>query len=159
MSKILIALALLFTVNAAYAADSSWFETMMKGLKTKVQKKLESKQRVSAVAAVRGARQGEDPKALYWKGGVSEAAQKKLDADKEQLTAAVQLALDGKDAEAKEALEKFLKDSPDSFYGPDAKEALEKLQPPAEEKAEKAPAAESAPAAEKDAKPAEKTGE
>ncbi|OGS13595.1 MAG: hypothetical protein A2234_04635 [Elusimicrobia bacterium RIFOXYA2_FULL_58_8] len=129
MRKILLTLALLFSVNAAYAADAgnSWYENLMKGLKTKVQKKLESKNRVSAVAAVRGAKQGSDARALYWKGGVSDAAQKKLEAERKQLTDAVQLVLDGDNKGAKAAFEKFIKDNPESVFLPEAKEAIEKL--------------------------------
>ena len=129
MKKILLTLALLFSVNAVYAADAGggWYDTLMKGLKSKIQKKMESKTRVSAVAAVRGAKQGGDPRALYWKGGVSDAAQKKLDAERKQLADAVQLVLDGKGADAKAALEKFTRENPESFYLPEAKEALSKL--------------------------------
>jgi len=129
MKKVLLTLALLFSVNAVYAAAAggSWYENLMKGLKTKVQKKLESKNRLSAVAAVRGAKQSNDAKALYWKGGVSDAAQKKQDAERKQLTDAVQLVLDGDNKTAKAAFEKFIKDNPESVYLPEAKEALEKL--------------------------------
>lgn len=129
MRKILLTLALLFSVSVVYSADSgnSWYENLMKGLKTKVQKKMESKNRVSAVAAVRGAKQGSDARALYWKGGVSDAAQKKLEAEKKQLTDAVQLVLDGDTKGAKAAFEKFIKDNPESVFLPEAKEALEKL--------------------------------
>lgn len=138
MKKILLTLTLLFSVNAVYAADQSggWYENLLKGLKTKVQKKLESKTRVSAVAAVRGARQGSDAHALYWKGGVSDAAQKKLDAERRQLADAVQLAVDGDSKGARAALEKFMRDNPESVYLPEAKEAVEKLpsdKPAAEE--------------------------
>ncbi|HNW44040.1 MAG TPA: hypothetical protein PKI19_06010 [Elusimicrobiales bacterium] len=127
MKKILLALTLIFSVNAVYAAEAGWYETLLRGLKTKVQKKLESKNRVTAVAAVRGAKQGGDPRALYWKGGVSDAAQKKLDAERKALADAVQFAVDGDNKAAKEALEKFIRDNADSFYLPDAKEALGKL--------------------------------
>ncbi|MCX5791291.1 MAG: hypothetical protein NTY45_03600 [Elusimicrobia bacterium] len=138
MKKILLTLALLFSVNAVYAADQSggWYETLLKGLRTKVQKKLEARNRVSAVAAVRGAKQGADAHALYWKGGVSEAAQKKLEAERKQLADAVQLAVDGDNKGAKAALEKFVSGNPESVYLQDAKEALEKLpseKPAAEE--------------------------
>ena len=143
MKKILLALALLLSVNAVYAADSGagWYENLMKGLKTRIQKKLESKNRVTAVAAVRGAKQGGDARALYWKGGVSDAAQKKLEAERKQLTDAVQLVLDGNRDGAKTALEKFTRDNPESFYLPDAKEALEKLQPEAPAPESEKPAA------------------
>jgi len=122
---------LLLTVNSAYAAEGkggkSYFENLLKGLKTKIQQKLESKNRVSAVAAVRGAKQGGDANALYWKGGVSDQAQKKLGEDKRKLADAVQLVVDGNTADGKAALEKFLRENSDSVYAQDAKEALANL--------------------------------
>lgn len=140
MKKILLTLALVFSVNAVYAAGGdwkSWYSNTLKGLRAKVERKLESRNRVSAVAAVRGSKQGSDAKALYWKGGVSEAARKKLDEERKQLTDALQLVLDGDLPQGKAAIEKFIKDNPDSVYLAEAKEALEKL-----------PAAEAKPAAE-----------
>ena len=168
MKKLLLTLALVFSVNAVYAADKGdwkdWYANMLRGLKAKVEKRLESKNRVSAVAAVRGAKQGGDARALYWKGGVSDAARKKLDAERKQLTDALQLVMDGSLPEGKTAIGKFIKDNPDSVYLPEAREALERL--PAEEAkpaaeaakpAEAQPKAEAAPAAEKQPeKPAEK---
>ena len=75
MKKALMALALTFAVGVVHAEGNKdwkgWYGSMLKGLKTKISKKLESKHRVSAVAAVRGAKQN-GPNALYWKGGVSE---------------------------------------------------------------------------------------
>lgn len=168
MKKILIAMALVFSFNAVYAAEKAaapekrdwktWYSNMLKGLKSKVDKKLESKTRVSAVAAVRGAKQGGDPKALYWKGGVSDAARKKLEAEKKQLTDAVQLVVDGDIAGGRAAMTKFIKENPESVYIQEAKEGLENL--PAEEAkpAEEAPKAEAAPEKSDEAKPAEKTG-
>lgn len=168
MKKILIAMALVFSFNAVYAAEKAaapekrdwktWYSNMLKGLKSKVDKKLESKTRVSAVAAVRGAKQGGDPKALYWKGGVSDAARKKLEAEKKQLTDAVQLVVDGDIAGGRAAMAKFIKENPESVYIQEAKEGLENL--PAEEAkpAEEAPKAEAAPEKSDEAKPAEKAG-
>ncbi|MHB0996139.1 MAG: hypothetical protein ACYC2I_07205 [Elusimicrobiales bacterium] len=171
MKKILIALALVFSFNAVYAAEKAaapakkdwktWYSNMLKGLKSKVDKKLESKTRVSAVAAVRGARQGGDAKALYWKGGVSDAARKKLEAEKKQLADAVQLVVDGDLAGGRAAMEKFIRENPESVYIQEAKEGLENL-PAAEEvkPAAEAPKAEAAPekGEEPAEKPAEKTG-
>jgi len=134
MKKTLFALVLLFSVNALSAGESKdwkgWYDGLLKGLKTKVQSRLESKNRVSAVAAVRGAKQSSDPMALYWKGGVSDSAQKKLDAEKAQFAAAVELVIGGNIEEGRKALEKVLKDNPDSVFEPDVKEALSKLPPP-----------------------------
>jgi len=146
MKKILMGLALIFAFNTAYAAEGgdwrAYYQNLLKGLKSKVQKKFESKTRVSAVAAVRGAKQGSDAEALYWKGGVSEKAREKLAVEKKALTDAVQLVVEGSVPEGRTALEKFIKDNPESFYVPDAKEALANL--PKDE--EKRAAAEAGPA-------------
>lgn len=148
MKKILMSLALLFAFSAVQAAEGgdwrNYYQNLLKGLKSKVQKKFESKNRVSAVAAVRGAKQGSDAEALYWKGGVSEKAREKLAGEKKALTEAVQLVVEGSVPEGRAALEKFIKDNPESLYLPDAKEALAKL-----------PAEEVKPAAAEESEPAE----
>ena len=160
MKKALMALALLFAVGVVHAEGGKdwkgWYGNMLKGLKSKVQKKLESKHRVSAVAAVRGAKQGDDPNALYWKGGVSDKAQKKLAEEKKQLTEAVELVVNGDVEGGREALNKFLKANPESFFAQDAKEALANL--PAQEAAP-APAAEEKEEGKPEEKPSEKSGE
>lgn len=152
MKTILLALVLIFSVNSVQAAGSGlgWYATFLKGLRSKVHKNVQSRNRATAVAAVRGAKQGGDPRALYWKGGVSDAAAKKLDSERKQLADAVQLVVDGDNAAGRTALEKFIKDNPDSIFLSDAKEALEKLPaaqtaPPAETVK---PAGEAVPAAE-----------
>ena len=141
MKKILLALILVFAVNSVRSEETKdwkgWYDTLLKGLKTKIQSRLESKTRMRNVAAVRGSRQGSDPMALYWKGGVSDNAQKKLDAEKKQFADAVQLVADGNVEEGRLALAGFLKDSPDSVFVQDVKEALSKL--PAPEKTEAKP--------------------
>jgi len=160
MKKALMALALLFAVGVVHAEGGKdwkgWYGNMLKGLKSKVQKKLESKHRVSAVAAVRGAKQGDDPNALYWKGGVSDKAQKKLAEEKKQLTEAVELVVNGDVEGGREALNKFLKANPESFFAQDAKEALANL--PAQEAAP-APAAEEKEEGKPEEKTSEKSGE
>jgi hypothetical protein len=176
MKKLLISIALLFAFNTVHAAGGKdwkvYYDNLLKGLKSKVQKKFESKTRVSAVAAVRGAKQGSDAEALYWKGGVSEEARKKLTEEKKALTEAVQLVVDGGLNEGRAALEKFIKDHPESFYVSDAKDALANLPAeavqPAAGKTEEKPQTEAAGPAEKktgteeakpsDAKPAETSG-
>ncbi len=131
MKKLLIGITLLLVFNSVHAAGGKdwkgYYDNLLKGLKSKVQKKFESKTRVSAVAAVRGAKQGSDAEALYWKGGVSEEARKKLTEEKKALTEAVQLVVDGGLSEGKAALEKFIKDYPESFYISDARDALANL--------------------------------
>lgn len=158
MKRIIMGLIVLMMANPVYAASKpGFFESLLKGLKSKVGSKLESKNRVSAVAAVRGKKQGVDANALYWKGGVSEKAEKKLTAEKQQLTEAVQLVVDGDTAGGKAALEKFLKDNPDSVYTQDAKDALANMPEGASEPAVKAAGDEEKPAAapKKPAKPAD----
>jgi len=162
MKKILMALALIFAVGLVHAEENKnwkgWYSDMLKGLKTKVAKKLQSKSRVTAVAAVRGAKQGEDANALYWKGGVSEKAQKKLADEKAEITAAVELVVNGDVEGGRAALDKFVKGNPESFFLQDAKDALANLPAPEvkpEVKAE-APAAEAAEEAAPEEKPAEK---
>lgn len=129
MKKIIICVSLLALTGSAFAAGKpGFFDNLLKGLKSKIGSKLESKNRVASVAAVRGKNQGADAAyALYWKGGVSEKAQKKLAAEKQQFTDAVQLVVDEDVAGGKAALEKFIKNNPDSVYLPEAKEALENL--------------------------------
>lgn len=139
MKKVLIALALVFAAGLAHAEANKdwrgWYNDMLKGLKTKVQSRLQSKVRVSAVAAVRGAKQGGDANALYWKGGVSDKARKRLAEEKQLLTGAVELVVGGDIEGGRAALNKFIKSNPESFFLQDAKDALEKL-----------PAAEAGPA-------------
>lgn len=159
MKKILIALTLIFAAGTLHAEEGKnwkgWYNDMLKGLKTKISKKLESKTRISAVAAVRGAKQGEDANALYWKGGVSEKAQKKLADEQKQLTAAVELVVGGDVEGGRAALKKFLKDNPESFFLQDAKDALANL--PAEE-AKPAETKDEAAPAKDEAKPEPKSG-
>lgn len=153
MKKVLMALALIFAAGTLRAEESknwkSWYGDMLKGLKTKVSKRLESKNRVAAVAAVRGAKKGEDANALYWKGGVSEKAQKKLAEEQKQLTDAVELVVGGDVEGGRTALAKFLKDNPESFFAQDAKDALGRLPAP-----EAKPVAEEAKPAAGEPKPA-----
>ena len=163
MKKIIAALALMFAVGTVQAADSggwkTWYNDMLKGLKTKVQSRLQSKTRVSAVAAVRGADKNKDAFAPYWKDTVSEGAQKKLADEKAALTAAVEQVVNGDVEGGRAALNKFLKDSPDSVYAQDAKDALANL--PAEEAAKPADAenaAAEAQAAQPEQKEADKAG-
>jgi hypothetical protein len=157
MKKTIIVMALLFSVSALRAEPvkdwKSWYNNMLRGLKSKVERKLESKHRVSAVAAVRGARQGEDANALYWKGGISDKARRKLEEEKKQLTAAVEQVVSGDTEGGRTALNKFLKDNPESFFAADAKEALANL-PAAEAKPAKEKAAEGDKAAPAEEKPA-----
>jgi hypothetical protein len=146
MKKTILAAFLVLFAASAQAAEGGnwrdWYNNMIKGLRAKVEKRLESKTTVAAVAAVRGANQNSDPRALYWKGSVSESASKKLEGERKQLGDAMELAAGGDIAGGKAAIARFIKDNPDSVYLPDAKDALARL--PAEEAAPAAakPAAE-----------------
>lgn len=131
----------------------SWYNNFYKGLRSKVQRKFESKTRVSAVAAVRGSKTGADASELYWKGGVSEQAREKAEAERKALGDAVELVVNGDTAAGRSALEKFISDNPDSVHLPDAREALEML-PDGEDSADAAPAPEPAQDAEAPAKAA-----
>lgn len=158
MRRMILAAALLAAANSTYAAEKKdikgYYETLLKGLRSKIQSKFESRNRVSAVAAVRGAKQGSDAEALYWKGGVSEQARKKLSEEKETLAAAVQLVVDGRTEEGRAALQNFLKDAPESLYAADAREALSNL-PSEEVKTPEAVKPAEVPAEPKDERPAE----
>ncbi len=132
MKKLVLTLVVLLAAGALRAEEGkswkAWYNDMLRGLKTKISKGVQSKHRVSAVAAVRGAEKGEgDPFALYWKDAVSDKAQKKLADEQKQLTAAVELVVGGDIAGGRAALEKFLKDNPESFFAQDARDALANL--------------------------------
>jgi len=135
--SVALAAVLAFSV-AAFAADAAkpadakanrgWFEDTLKGLKSKVNKRFEAQNaRVAQVAAVRASDMSKDAKAPYWKGGGKDKQQKKYAAERKQFTSAVELVLSGKTDEGKAALEKFLKDNPQSQFTPDVKDALAKL--------------------------------
>ena len=116
----------------AFAADSGnkgWFETTIKGLKSKIARRYQaSSVGAASVAAVRGADMKENTKdKVYWKGTQSDKRDKKLGKQRSQLAAALELAVSGKIDEAKKGVEKFIKDNPESPYLEDAKEALVRL--------------------------------
>lgn len=121
------------TQQQAPQAKKSWFEATLKSMKTRVADKFHSSGvSAGAVAAVRGDQMGEDAEKPYWKGGMTEKASKKLEAEKDQFAAALELAIAGKNDEAYAALQKFLADNPSSVLVPDVKEALSRLNQPAQ---------------------------
>ncbi|MEA3307031.1 MAG: hypothetical protein U9Q34_04530 [Elusimicrobiota bacterium] len=139
MKKILFILIMVFTANTCFAARGGgfmgWYKKVLKTLNSKIEKRLAPKVRISAVAAVRGADQSIDPMELYWKGGMTEKAAKKLEAEKKEFIAAIEKVIEGKTEEGKKLLKAFIKKNADSLYVQDAKEALSKL--PTKEKIEK----------------------
>ncbi len=163
MKRAFVLFALFFAAGTAGAAGGgwrTWYVNMLSGLKAKVEARLESKTRVSAVAAVRGANQNEDPYALYWKGGISEKARKKLDDERKKLVSAVELVVNGDPGAGRDALNKFIKDNPDSCFVKDAQEALRNLPQPGAKPAAgagQAPGAAAKPAAAPTGEPAGET--
>ena len=130
MKKILFILIMVFTANTCFAAGGgfmSWYKKVLKTLNTKIEKRLAPKVRISAVAAVRGSNQSADPMELYWKGGMTEKAAKKLEGEKKEFIVAIEKVIDGKTETGKKLLKAFIKNNPDSLYLQDAKEALFKL--------------------------------
>ncbi|NLO92223.1 MAG: hypothetical protein GX410_09585 [Elusimicrobia bacterium] len=118
----------------APAGNKTWFESTLKSMKTRVSGKFHSSgMKAGAVAAVRGDQKGEDAEKPYWKGGISEKAAKKLETEKAEFAAGLELAVSGKNDEAYQAFQKFLTDNPSSTLVPDVKEALTKLNPPAQQ--------------------------
>jgi hypothetical protein len=127
--KAILAMVLAVSASAASSAPSEgFFARLYKALTADTAQKYASHgQRLSSVAAVRGAALGDqDPAEPYWKGGMSEEAAKRQGVERKEFAAAVQLALDGKMGESTAALEKFQKDHPKSAMLPDVKEALAK---------------------------------
>ncbi|MFH1619616.1 MAG: hypothetical protein ABIG11_06885 [bacterium] len=111
------------------AADKSgwkaWFQNTLKSLKSETGRRFGSRTvRVTAVAAVRGAEMDSDPMTPYWKGGITEKASKKLAAERDEFTKAVELILEGKTEDGEKALNAFKKNHPESSLLPDVKEAL-----------------------------------
>jgi len=158
MKKLFIALMAVTLAAPAFSADDkkadtgkdkTWFETTLQTLKSKTARRFKSSSvKLSNAAAVRGADMNANPEKPAWKGGKSAKANKKTEAELTQITAALELAVAGKNDEASAALGKFIKDNPSSCYLPEAKEALGKL--PAAAVKEETPAAKSA-----DEKPAD----
>lgn len=120
MKKLLLALALLLPLSAVAGERS--FKDWLKDLDARI-RQTEKKRAgaLTAAASVRGDKQS-DAKEIYWKGrkGQRPVTAEELDSFK----AAVALAQEGKNAEAKKGLEDFTAKYPESALAPDAKEAL-----------------------------------
>jgi len=117
--------------KAPAAANKTWFESTLKSMKSRVSDKFHSSgARAGAVAAVRGSKMGENPNKAYWKGGISEKAAKKLEAEKAEFASGLELAVAGKNAEALAAFQKFLANNPGSSLTADVKDAITQLNGP-----------------------------
>ncbi len=159
--------------RAVFAADAvkpaksrrgslkKWFGYWRAALKKKaVQARYRRGVRATAVAAVRGSKQSEaDPKLPYWKGTWTDKKSGERLKEREEQSAAIDLILEGKFAEAEKALDAFEKAHPKSGYLADIQEARGKLEelkevmaPPEEKKAEPAEEKKAEPAKEKETK-------
>ncbi|GAB4031868.1 MAG: hypothetical protein Fur0012_09720 [Elusimicrobiota bacterium] len=133
MKKYLIVLSCLFAFSLVNAQDKgswkTWYENFLKSLKYKVEKKMSPSSKVTAVAAVRGAKQADKSQEVYWKGSNSKKAQDKIEADRKSLKEAVENIVSGDIEKGRLQLKDFIAKNPDSYFITEAKEALEKLPP------------------------------
>lgn len=130
--------------TAAPAKDKSWFETTLKGLKSRVSRKFHSASvKPSAVAAVRGSEMDQDAMAPDWKGSVSEKSAEQLNKEHKAVADAFEKIVAGNTEGGRKDLETFITSYPNSPLKETVKEALAKLQPK-EETAKSEPAAEPA---------------
>lgn len=129
----------------------SWFKNWKNTLeRSAVEGKYRKMRTATGVAAVRGEEQtAANPEEAYWKDEVSEKTEKARTKERAELDAAVTLIMDGKNAEARAALDVFEKEHPKSSFIGQVNEARAKL----DELEGKAPAPKPA-AAEPKAEPA-----
>lgn len=124
--------------NGAYCAEEAarsrssilrtWFQHFKEGLAESSVSSRYQKRRVTAVAAVRGAKQESvDPGKPHWKGGAKSKKAKQLRMEKAALAKAVDLILEGRIEEGKAGLDAFEKAHPKSSLLPEVREAREKL--------------------------------
>jgi hypothetical protein len=81
------------------------------------------------VAAVRGFNQSGNPRAPYWKDGISKQADAELQAERKELLAVTDLVAEGKDGEAGKALDAFEAKHPKSSFKDEVRAAREQLAP------------------------------
>lgn len=133
-----LALAALTSVPLA-AADApakpsssvmSWLKNWKNSLeRSAVETRYRKMRTASAVAAVRGGPQeAANAQKVYWKGGWSEKRDAERMKERKELAAVVGLMMDGKAAEAREALDAFEKAHPQSSFLSDVAEARAKLE-------------------------------
>lgn len=129
----------------------SWFKNWKNTLeRSAVEGKYRKMRTATGVAAVRGEEQtSANPEEAYWKDEISEKTEKARMKERGELDAAVALIMDGKNAEARAALDAFEKEHPKSSFLGQVNEARAKL----DELEGKAPAPKPA-AAEPKAEPA-----
>lgn len=104
-----------------------WFEHLKKGLSDSSVQDRYQKRRLTAVAAVRGSPQDSvDPDKPQWKGKRKSKKDLQLKAERAEFAAAVDLIIEGKQADGLSALETFEKAHPESALLPDVREARQK---------------------------------
>ena len=123
----------------------TWFQHLKEGLTESSVSAQRQRGHVTAVAAVRGSQQGSaEVDKPAWKSGAQTRKSRLMRQQRQEFAAAVDLALEGKYAEAGGKLDAFQKAYPDSPLLPEVKEAREKARE-AQDQAAAAPAATPAP--------------
>jgi hypothetical protein len=151
MKTLSLLLALSFILPSAYAENKpskrfsalkTWFQNLKEGLmESSVNEMQQKRGRVAAVAAVRGSKQGvADPDKPEWKSGRRAKRAEAVKQEREELSSAVDLVINGKLEEGITALDAFEQAHPKSPLLIDAKQAREKAkqlaaEPQAEEEA------------------------
>lgn len=133
--------------KSRFASLKTFFENLKKGLAESSVSGDFQRRRATAVAAVRGnAQDSADPNKPAFKGGAKGKQAAQLKKERAELSAAVDLVIEGKVQEGIAALESFEKKHPKSALLPDAKEAKAKAQELAAAEAAPNDAAAAAPA-------------
>src|SRR6185503_7891511 len=133
----LSALALSLFVTSVQAGEWT-LKDWLKDLDAKINRvERKQKSRMTAAAAVRGAKQDQSSsKKLYWKG--KKTAQPVTQQELDEFKASVALAQEGKNEDVEKSLTAFMQKHPDSALAPDAQKTLALLK--------QSPAPESTPA-------------
>ena len=107
----------------------SWLKNWKNSLeRSAVEGRYRRMRTATAVAAVRGECQNSvDPAKPYWKGGWSEKCENERLKERKELASAVTSMMDGREAEARQALDAFEKAHPQSSFLSDVAEARAKL--------------------------------
>lgn len=112
-----------------------WLRNWKQGLERSAVERRYRRVRTTAVAAVRGSDQrAEDPAKPYWKSPWARKKEARRRKEREELMAAVDLALSGDREGALKSLDEFEKNHPKSDLLPEVREARERigaLEPPA----------------------------
>jgi TolA-binding protein len=121
-------IAVSLSLLCAATSMRSWFQHLKEGLTESSTSAQRQRGSVAAVAAVRGLEQaGADLEKPAWKSGAKTRKSKEVKAQRQEFSAAVDLAVEGKYAEADEKLEAFEKAHPGSSLLSDVKETRQKV--------------------------------